>query len=64
MPVTVRDLTDVREAADASSPSMTEIAAGGVFEVLELAGTNAWGIACDSGLVGYIDSSAIAGKVE
>ena len=43
---------------------MVEIAAGGVFEVLELAGTNAWGIACDSGLVGYIDASAIAGKVE
>ncbi|QQV78966.1 SH3 domain-containing protein [Sphingomonas aliaeris] len=64
MPVTVRELTIVRESADASSPTMTEVAAGGVFEVLELAGTNAWGIACDSGLVGYINASAIAGKVE
>ncbi len=64
MPVTVRGPTTVRESADVASSIMTEIAAGGMFEVLELAGTNAWGIACDSGLVGYIDASAIAGKVE
>lgn len=64
MPVIVGALTPVREAADASSPIITKIATGGVFEVLELAGTNAWGIACDSGLVGYIQASAIAGKVE
>ncbi|WP_332787165.1 SH3 domain-containing protein [Sphingomonas sp. GB1N7] len=54
----------LREAADANSPIIVEIAAGEVFEVFELAGSNAWGIACDSGLVGYIDAAAIGGRAK
>lgn len=36
-----------------------EIAPGGRFEMLELAGDHAWGIATASGLVGYCDRTAL-----
>lgn len=54
----------LREGADANSPIMAELANAEDFEVFELAGNNAWGIACASGLVGYIQASAIAGTAK
>lgn len=42
------------------SEAIAQLPAGDIFEVLELAGTNAWGVAPAAGLVGYIDASALA----
>lgn len=46
-------LADDREAVAA-------LDAGERFEVLELAGGSAWGIASARGLVGYVDEGALA----
>ena len=39
--------------------ALAELAAGEQFEVLELAGDNAWGIAPERGLVGFVDRTAL-----
>ena len=49
----------LREAAATDSADVTQLRAGDSFEVLELAGRNAWGVAPAQGLVGYILASAI-----
>jgi hypothetical protein len=41
------------------SEVIAELHAGDVFEVLELSGGVAWGVAPGVGLVGYIDAGAI-----
>lgn len=46
------------DAAD-SAATIAELDAGEVFEVLELAGRHAWGVAATRGLVGYIDGAAL-----
>lgn len=38
---------------------LAELAVGGRFEVLELAGDHAWGIATAAKLVGYVDRAAL-----
>lgn len=38
---------------------LAELTAGEHFEVLELAGANAWGIAPERGLVGYVERIAL-----
>ena len=38
---------------------LAELAPGERFELLELAGDHAWGIASGSGLVGYCDRTAL-----
>lgn len=40
---------------------LAELAAGTTFEVLELAGDHAWGVAPANGLVGYIAAAALEG---
>jgi hypothetical protein len=49
----------LREGPKAESPVMVELQAGESFEVLEFAGSNAWGVAPGAGLVGYIDATAL-----
>jgi len=61
MPVTVSMPVPLRERADIASVRIADLQIGDTFEVLELAGNNAWGIACTLGLVGYIDAIAISG---
>ena len=39
---------------------VVQLAAGDPFEVLELAGGRAWGVAPAQGLVGYLDANALA----
>lgn len=39
---------------------LATLTAGSPFEVLDYSGGSAWGIAAGSGLVGYIDRTAIA----
>ena len=38
---------------------LVDLAAGDTFELLELAGDNAWGTARPAGLVGYCDRTAL-----
>lgn len=38
---------------------LAELAMGEHFEVLELAGSSAWGIAPERGLVGYVERTAL-----
>lgn len=64
MPVTLRNDVDLREAADAHSATVAQLKSGDRFEVLELAGVNAWGMAPALGLVGYILAAAIEPSVE
>ena len=59
MPVVLAHNVDLREAADAASATMAQLKSGDHFEVLELAGNNAWGMAPALGLVGYILAAAI-----
>jgi hypothetical protein len=60
MPRTLSIPANLRESAAADSEVLASLAAGDTFEVLELAGTHAWGVAPGAGLVGYIPASALA----
>ncbi len=50
----------LRAAPAADSEVLAALKAGDVFEMLELTGSNAWGVAPGPGLVGYIDAAALA----
>ncbi len=58
MCVAVRGAT-LQATRDAGSESLAAIASGDPFEVLELVGDNAWGLAPTQGLVGYVDRTAL-----
>ncbi len=45
--------------AEAGGEEVATLAAGDVFDLLELAGGHAWGIARAIGLVGYCDRTAL-----
>ncbi|RYD98206.1 MAG: SH3 domain-containing protein [Sphingomonadales bacterium] len=62
-PMPRKIITDValRAAPAADSEVLAELGEGDAFEVLELSGLNAWGVAPGVGLVGYIAASALAG---
>ncbi|MDF7774004.1 hypothetical protein P1X14_01990 [Sphingomonas sp. AOB5] len=49
----------LRLGPKADSEVIAELNAGEVFEALELAGLNAWGVAATPGLVGYIEANAL-----
>lgn len=51
--------TSLRAAKDADAEALTELAAGDVFEVLELSAGTAWGRAPGAGLVGYVDAAKL-----
>ncbi len=46
------------EAGPGGGP-LADLAPGERFELLELAGERAWGVACGPGLVGYCDRTAL-----
>lgn len=50
---------DLRAAPARDSEVLTRLSAGDLFEVLELAGDRAWGVAPLAKLVGYIDIAAL-----
>ncbi|WP_260599150.1 SH3 domain-containing protein [Sphingomonas endolithica] len=62
-PMAVQVMSDVplRSAASPDADVIAELSAGDTFEILELAGINAWGVAPAQELVGYITAAAIAG---
>ena len=49
----------LRETKARDSEIMAQLDSGTIFEVLELSGGNAWGVAPSAGLVGYIDAAAL-----
>ncbi|MBC9031437.1 SH3 domain-containing protein [Sphingomonas sp. JC676] len=59
MPRTLSAAISLRAASAADSEILAQLPQGDVFEVLELAGGNAWGVARGPGLVGYIDAGAL-----
>ena len=59
MPRTLSTAISLRAAPATDSEILAQLAQGDVFEVLELAGSNAWGVARVPGLVGYIDAGAL-----
>jgi hypothetical protein len=59
LPRTLSRDVALRAAAPADAEVLTQLNAGDAFEVLELAGTHAWGVAPAAGLVGYIDAQAL-----
>nr|WP_315588583.1 hypothetical protein [Sphingomonas psychrotolerans] len=60
MPRTLTSAAELRESAAADSEVLVSLNPGDVFEVLELAGNHAWGVAPASGIVGYIPAAALA----
>ena len=61
MAVTLTGDIALREGAAMDSSEVAQLHSGDVFEVLELAGKNAWGIAPAKGLVGYVLATAVGG---
>lgn len=51
---------DAPLTATRDGEAIGKVAAGDTFEVLEMTGAHAWGVAQPSGLVGYIALSALA----
>ncbi|WP_159757614.1 SH3 domain-containing protein [Sphingomonas sp. 8AM] len=52
----------LREARDRAAASLITLPAGAPFDLLDLTGGIAWGIAVDSGTVGYLDADAVQPK--
>lgn len=59
MPRLVARAVELRAGPTSESEVLAELSAGETFEVLELAGINAWGVAAAPGLVGYIEANAL-----
>lgn len=51
--------TALRAARDARSERLADLPPGASFEVLEIAGDSAWGVAPGAALVGYVDRAAL-----
>ncbi|KQN02854.1 hypothetical protein ASE82_09750 [Sphingomonas sp. Leaf230] len=49
----------LRSGRDEASDTMVDLKPGDSFEVLEIAGVSAWGVARPSGLVGYVEATAL-----
>jgi hypothetical protein len=54
------DTASVRLAAAPDAERIASLQPGDVFETLDLSGGRAWGIVQASGLVGYVDRTALA----
>jgi hypothetical protein len=54
----LRDVV-LREARDRTATPLETLSAGAAFDLLDLTGGVAWGIAVDSGTVGYLDAVAV-----
>lgn len=59
-PLKARVLRDIRLFADRNlTEPLADMTKGDVFEVLELAGKHAWGLAIRATIVGYVDRTAL-----
>ncbi|CAN5373209.1 hypothetical protein BH09PSE4_BH09PSE4_21370 [soil metagenome] len=59
MPRVIAKAVTLRAGADKASEILADLQVGAPFEVFDLSGGNAWGIATAAQLVGYIDASAL-----
>ncbi|WP_199743118.1 SH3 domain-containing protein [Sphingomonas ginsenosidivorax] len=59
MPTIVSASIPLRLERDEDSEIVATLESGDVFEVLELAGVSAWGMAVGPGLVGYVDRTLL-----
>lgn len=59
MPRLLARAVALRVGPKSDSDVVAQLGAGETFEVLELAGINAWGVAATPGLVGYIEANAL-----
>lgn len=50
----------LREGRDAATPVLAQLSAGDAFDLLDITGGVAWGIASAAGLVGYLDATMVA----
>ncbi len=50
----------LRAVRDPDGEVLASLASGDRFELLDVIGDDAWGIAPDAGLVGYLDASLLA----
>ena len=60
MPTVVTYGTSLRRDKAAAARTIADLAPGETFEVLELAGDDAWGMAVSLGLVGYVDRHSLS----
>lgn len=50
----------LRAGREVEAETLATLAAGDPFDLLDVTGAAAWGIAPESGLVGYLDASALS----
>jgi hypothetical protein len=62
LPRKLLSAADLRATASSESEVLMQLPPAAPFEVLEYAGTHAWGIAPDAALVGYIPIEALGGE--
>lgn len=55
----VAEDTVLREARDGGSAALATLRRGEAFDLLDVTGSIAWGIAVGSDLVGYVDADAV-----
>ncbi|WP_233503592.1 SH3 domain-containing protein [Sphingomonas psychrotolerans] len=60
MPRILITTAELRSSGAMDSEVLASLPAGEMFEVLELAGNHAWGVAPAAGIVGYIPAAALA----
>ncbi|MBB3692960.1 SH3 domain-containing protein [Sphingomonas sp. BK580] len=53
------EATPLREGRDPAATALADLPAGAPFDVLDVTGDVAWGIAVDQNLVGYVDAAAV-----
>lgn len=57
---TVMRSVELRDARGNSAATLAPLAPGDAFDLLDVTGDVAWGIAVDAKLVGYLDADAVA----
>lgn len=62
MPRSISAPATLRSVNSAESEALAELAPGAVFEVLDMTGGWAWGVAAESRLVGYVAIDAIGAR--
>ncbi len=59
MPRRVMVAATLRDGPDVTAEAIAKLDVGDAFEVLELAGDHAWGVAVAMALVGYVDAGVL-----
>jgi len=61
LPVAVIRDVMLREGRNIDSADMVALSAGDMFDLLDVTGGVAWGVASAHGLVGYVEATALGG---